>query len=133
MLQWLFLTWATFVLGGLAVLFMRKARMKRAVLSWPETVGEILSAEVRKGRNIYSSLSGPIWGIPHFTYRYVVNGRTYVGDRVYVFRDTNAYRPHVAREIVDSKPVGSRVPVYYDPTDPSKSCLERKPNAILDE
>jgi hypothetical protein len=50
-----------------------------------------------------------------------------VGNRFYYFDDTNAFRRARAEAIIAEWPVGAKVPVYYDPRDPSSSVLTREP------
>lgn len=119
--------WVLLVVASVIAIAVYRKRMKKAIQSWPQTQGEILSADIRRCRNIYSSLSGPIWFEPCFIYRYAVAGRAYVGKRFDFFADTTAFRRHVAEAIIAERPVGAKVPVYYDPRDPGRSVLLRQP------
>ena len=112
---------ALFILGGLVLLVVRRRRsaLSRASRSWPTVSGTVLASEVRRygvtesaGRRYY----------PAVTYRYEVDGRTYSGKRMYF--DEVGSTESWAAELARKYPVGSTVPVYYDPASPERALLE---------
>jgi hypothetical protein len=64
--------------------------------------------------------------VPHVEYTFRVRGREYRGDEV-AFGHERLYTssPDRARRKCAEYPVGAGVAVYFDPSDPSVSCLER--------
>src|SRR5437773_12253651 len=111
-----------FVAGGVATQAISKARQARRALRWPTVPGRILSAELEDG----PSTRGLIPIATHravIRYAYEVGGKEWVSQRVFfgdeVFRTGDA-----ARDRVRQYQPGTRVEVWYDPVDPSRSVLD---------
>ena len=86
---------------------------------WPSVRGSVTKSYVRSSRS--SCQSGYA---PELEYTYWV-------DRQYVGRTINlGFEPHQsqadAEEYCASHPVGSELEVFYNPSDPSDACLERR-------
>jgi hypothetical protein len=111
----------------LAVVFRlvrNRSQQSRAAVqasqTWPTTAGLVLKSRVEVSGGNYTSVS------PHVLYEYDVDGRTYqsaqirAGDR---YMRSSSERE--AYDTVDRYPEGAVVTVYYNPTNPSESALER--------
>lgn len=82
---------------------------------WPTTPGKILERRVgepmgTRGRSF----------LPYVRYTYVVDGKEYTNDQVYLIRRTGGMHDKMQR-LVDGLP--DPVPVHYDPKDPAQSYL----------
>lgn len=110
------------VLGGGGSLIVpwawRSMRMGVASRSWPTAPGEVQKSGIEE-------LPGEdaVTYIPIIDYRYVVNGKGYVGRRV-LFGGLAIPTRGNAQEVVDRYPVGQQVTVMYDPANPAESTLE---------
>ncbi len=94
----------------------------RASRGWPSTIGYVVRSEVL--REAYSLGETEQTFAPAIEYSYTVSGRQWHGrtvsavPRLYTtFRDR---ADDVCRRYV----TGAEIAVYYDPSDPSRSCLE---------
>ena len=89
--------------------------------SWPQTQGTIIESNVsvddhRGGENSKVHYSAII------KYKYIISGKTYVGNRLYTFRFATPNKESVLATCKQYK-VGSDVTVYFDPRYPEKSVL----------
>ena len=89
--------------------------------SWPTVPGKILERRVgdpmgTKGRSF----------LPYVKYTYVVDGKEYTNDQVYLIRRSGGMATRM-RKLVDSFP--DPVPVHYDPKDPSSTYLISNPTS----
>jgi hypothetical protein len=95
----------------------------RASKTWLWTTGEITSAEMEKhvghGRSRSVSYHAAI------VYDYSVQGTKYSGHRV-AFGEYGTGNPNHARQILNCYPLGKQVDVYYNPSKPEDSVLERR-------
>lgn len=109
------------LLSGAAIGTLRLLRGRRAgdteLLpgAWPNTRGTVLSATVQMSHTARARRESPL-----VFYAYQVDGRMFQGHRVRATGHcTNA------SEVIARYPAGASVVVYYDPTDPANSALER--------
>ena len=92
--------------------------------NWPTAQGTVISSRAPRDS---SRVRGG--GYNHYytvdvTYRYLVNGASYQSN-VFVFGVPKSLPDSVeAQRVVAAHPVNGSVTVYYDPSDPSRSCLE---------
>jgi len=97
---------------------------RSTALSWPHTTGTVLSASLQ-----VSQQGSGRQELPLVFYAYQVNGQVFRGNRVRVGdelgRNRSAGTDNSASSTVARYPAGAPVIVYYDPTDPSCSALER--------
>jgi len=85
---------------------------------WPTTLGTIVSHCIHTSSSRYSTSYSPA-----IKYSYRVNEKDYTSDTVrYPSVRFNKYSQ--AAEFVSKYPIYSRVSIYYDPANPSLSCLE---------
>lgn len=92
----------------------------RAAPDWPRADGEILTAAISET----SGARGATAWCPHWTYRYAVNGRSYVGERAVLEWQQCFSSPEGADAQLRMRPVGSRVPVIYNPAQPRQAALQ---------
>ncbi|TDU66137.1 uncharacterized protein DUF3592 [Prosthecobacter fusiformis] len=91
--------------------------------SWPVAAGKVLHSEVAEARTRAGATTRMYEA--RVTYEYEVDGQTYKGDQI-GFMDGSSSNRSDAAVIVNARPVGKEVPVYYDPANPHEACLERK-------
>lgn len=112
------------IFGGIFILLaicaavggVRALILAHASEHWPNVQGDIIKSEIRettRGAKGDSSANEII------RYSYIVNGQTMVGKRV-VFGVVDL----TPRKIIRKYPVGRRVRVYFQESDPSISVLE---------
>ena len=111
--------------GGYVVSRMRKSSSARSLaIGWPHTKGTVLSATVQVSQHGNLRQEAPL-----VLYAYQVNGQVFQGHRVRVGdafgRTRVAGTESSASNTVARYPSGAPVIVYYDPTNPSCSALER--------
>jgi hypothetical protein len=89
--------------------------------SWLSTDGIVKTAEIKQWR------AGLRKGRPQYrtvvTYDYSVDGRALTGNTLRLERDTSSY-PFSAEADLRKYAVGTKVKVFYSPTDPSDSVIE---------
>lgn len=95
---------------------------------WPHVAGEVLEVDL-------THFVGPETGHTHSAwvrYRYTVDGRAYASTRV-EFPPLKERGPEadVLARVRAAYPAGSKRDVFYDPGDPSRSCLIPGVSSIL--
>ncbi len=108
--------------GGFWFMLQRHRKAAAAAATWPSVEGRITASEVLTRRD-----EGELEYRPHVAYAYAVGGRAYAGDRVRF--GLTRYGLDPAKRLCARYAVGNAVQVYYDPTDPSHSVLERDAKA----
>jgi hypothetical protein len=116
------------VLAGLAVWVVvrmrRSASTRSLAVAWPHTKGTVLSATVQVSQHGNSRHESPL-----VLYAYQVNGQVFQGHRVRFGdeygRTGIAGTETSASNTVARYPSGASVVVYYDPSNPANSALER--------
>jgi hypothetical protein len=107
-----------------AVRVRRLSSVRSTALRWPHTMGTVLSVTVQMSRQGATRQEAPL-----VLYAYQVKGQVFQGSRVRAC-DANGRRRAAgtqtsAANTVTRYPAGAPVIVYYDPTDPAISALER--------
>ena len=97
---------------GLLVCRLLDLRRYEEALRWPNTAGQVVSTSVDPSYDAQAELDEYHL---HVSYEYQVAGRRLSGRTSRVFLSGST-----AREQARAYPPGSRVQVYYDPTDPSR-------------
>lgn len=123
---------ALMILGGLALLYSGSRVIPHALASrsWPSVTGVIRIAEVSSKTNRSSSGSSSTTWYIHLAAAYNVNGEEYETGNVYFgFGGGSGDASAMRLEELRYKP-GARVPVYYDPREPSRAVL--RPGFDLD-
>jgi len=90
--------------------------------AWRSVKGEVLSGhmEVEKSNGRFGD-GWRSWAA--MRYRYVVDGRTYRGERVYLGETVEWYDEEYVEAFLAAHPDGSVIDVHYDPADPRDSAL----------
>ncbi|QDU77337.1 hypothetical protein Pan97_44040 [Bremerella volcania] len=87
---------------------------------WPTVMGTVTVSQVESSgpkddRSYY----------PEVKYQYDVEGKSYTSDRInFDLAGTRSSIRQEMTDVVDQYPAGADVKVFYDPSDPSQSCLE---------
>lgn len=89
--------------------------------SWPTTPGKILERRVGEPMGTKNRSF-----LPYVKYTYVVDGKSYTNDQVYLIRRSGGMASSM-QKLVDSFP--DPVPVHYDPKDPASSYLISNPTS----
>ena len=98
--------------------FVAHVQLRRIIdqhsIEWRTTTGTVLTSEVRNKDRGFS---------PHVSYRYAVDGKTLVNDKLSPTEYTTSAHSHVVRHAAKYKP-GTDVIVHYNQANPSESLLE---------
>ena len=116
-----YLVFNVFVIGF--IIYMQHA--SKAALSWPAVQGKIKSSRIH-----YDSSRRKDDGTPWVEYTYDVDGKAY--KCMNISPDgmlTNNQQQ--AEDLVARYSKGADVIVYYNPSNPSKACLEKKSVALV--
>ena len=112
------------VVGYIVLRVRRGASNKSTAFAWPQTMGTVLSATVQVSHHGNARQEAPL-----VLYTYQVNGEVFQGHRVRAGDESGRIRApgpeSSASHTVARYPSGAPVVVYYDPTNPANSALER--------
>ena len=116
------------VLGSVGAFFTARFRRisspRSLAVTWPQTMGTVLSATVQVARRGSIRQEAPL-----VLYAYQVDGQVFQGHRVRATGNPGRARladaDSSASSTVARYPSGAPVVVYYDPTNPANSALER--------
>jgi hypothetical protein len=119
--RWLQLLLNCLPLIGLAFVLsaVRANYHDRQSLQWPAVSGTIMQCDAQYRR--YSGHGG--WRVS-ISYRYQVNGQSYVGNRVSLWNPNGGGPPDEVNTFAADHPPRSNVIVYYDPLHPETAVLE---------
>lgn len=113
-------------LGGLVLYDIANIRhFEISEQTWPSTNATVVSSSVV---SIFNKNGNMAW-TPSWTYSYTIDGRSYSAKNVSM---AGAYDAHwysqkeLAEHATSSRPDGSTVVAYYDPSNPQKSVLDRR-------
>ena len=102
-------------------------RMTRQAKRWPTVMGTILRGEVEAFTDLDCDVETPSFRKrryrPAIRYRYEVDGRSYIGDRITIGVTISSSLPRLAKRTLDRYPAGMKVPVHYNPEKPGESTL----------
>jgi hypothetical protein len=105
-------------------LALRASRQAGVSKNWPATTGKIIASGIEPRRSRSGSGSGTSY-YPVVQYQYVIDGRTYMGNRITFGNQVGYGWTNMAQKQVDQYPPGANVAVFYDPNDPGMAVLER--------
>jgi hypothetical protein len=113
------------ILGGLGYFLYKRSQQsgaaRQVAQSWPSTSGTVLMSSVQSRRTGRSNSIYPV-----VVYQYEVNGKTYQGQIIKAGEQfLNVRVAGQAQATVARYPIGASVAVYYNPSNPSESALER--------
>ena len=141
---------STFLIAGfLALLFLaigvvliilhrRNIRKAEESMSWLETTGTINESKVVQGSNVLMSNdedgeSAPVF-FPEISYTYRVAGLEYTSKRLTFAGVKSFSKRENAEKAASLYPVGTQIPIYYDPKNPKEAVVDRtakKSNILL--
>lgn len=119
---------APFVIIAVVFVFLalRSGWKANASRNWPATTGTVIASgiEPRRSHSSHGGYSTAYY--PVVQYQYVVNGRTYMSNRITFGAEVGYGWTNMAQKQVDQYPPDANVAVFYDPNDPSMAVLERR-------
>ncbi|MBX3364347.1 MAG: DUF3592 domain-containing protein [Phycisphaeraceae bacterium] len=116
--------WGAAVLASAAALWWLSAPMR-----WPSAKGLVLESHYFGYGTAFDNFYKPGVSGPSVHYQYTVNGNTYRSDRLSLFSRPDKYScdeslwARQAQQLVAQHPIGSRIEVRYDPSNPSRSVV----------
>lgn len=119
--------WALLAVAGATL--VKKILLSRAVensLSWPRAEGEITQSRITMQNSSTGFNHANKTFKAEVTYKYTVGKRSYRNNRICVGGQLQLSLRGKAEGYCEQYPVGQNVAVYYNPNDPSDSCLERR-------
>jgi hypothetical protein len=94
--------------------------------AWPAVTGVVISSNTStSGGATGPSQTANTYYSANIIYKYQVGKRTFKNDRIHAGGSFFSSIPSKANELVARYYKGVEVDVYYNPDDPSKSCLEK--------
>lgn len=95
-------------------------------LSWPRADGEITKSKITMKDSQAGMNSANKTFKAEITYKYTAGKKSYRNNRICVGGQLQLSLRGKAEDYCEQYPVGQAVTVYYDPENPSDSCLERR-------
>lgn len=96
---------------------------------WPEAVGTVVQTRIRTSvsmRDRHTSTARDREYYPEVVYHYTVGGKEFRSSRFALGETHPKYREREdAATAAEAFPLGSTVPVYYDPSDPESAVLQQ--------
>jgi Protein of unknown function (DUF3592) len=117
-----------FVGLGSFLIYRTQQSKKKAQVSqnWPSTPGQVTDSHVSRSQSTDSDGDTSISYSARVAYTYQVGGQAYSGqNNAFGFNPSYSSESKAQAEAA-RYPVGSQVPVYYDPGKPSDAVLERQ-------
>jgi hypothetical protein len=94
--------------------------------SWPSTPGQITDSHVSRSQSTDSDGDTTTSYTARVAYTYLVGGETYSGHNI-AFGFSPSYSSEAKAQADAARyPVGSQVPVYYNPDKPADAVLQRQ-------
>lgn len=114
---------------GLIILHRRQKRKAEESASWLETIGIVNESKVQQGTNVMMSNDEdndgtPVF-IPEISFTYQVAGLDYTSNRLTFGGKKSFSKRDNAEKVTALYPVGSQLPVYYDPKNPKEAVVDR--------
>ena len=117
-----------FVGLGVFLIYRTQQSKKKAQVSqsWPSTPGQITDSHVSRSQSTDSDGDTTTSYAARVAYTYQVGGETYSGHNI-AFGFSPSYSSEAKAQADAARyPVGSQVPVYYNPDKPSDAVLQRQ-------
>ena len=113
----------------LIILHRRNIRKAEQSMSWLETTGTINESKVVQGSNVLMSNdedgeSTPVF-FPEISYTYRVAGLEYTSKRLTFSGVKSFSKRENAEKAASLYPVGTQMPIYYDPKNPKEALVDR--------
>jgi len=113
----------------LIILHRRQKRKAEESTSWSETIGTVHESKVKQGTNVLMSDDEDREGTPVFfpeiSYTYQVGGMEFTSNRLTFGGKKSFSKRENAEKVTSLYPVGSQLPVYYDPKYPKEAVVDR--------
>ena len=125
-----FLTVLFIALGIMFVILDRRNKRKAdESLTWLETTGTVSESKVVQGSNVLMSNdedgeSTPVF-FPEISYTYRVAGLEYTSKRLTFAGVKSFSKRENAEKAASLYPVGTQIPIYYDPKNPKEALVDR--------
>ncbi|MBK8418491.1 DUF3592 domain-containing protein [Candidatus Villigracilis saccharophilus] len=113
------------LLGGVGFFLYKRSQQsnaaRQAAQSWLSTTGTVLMSSVQSRRSGNSTSTFPV-----VVYQYEVNGKTHQSQTIKAGEQFMNVRILGQADATAARyPIGANVTVYYNPTNPAESALER--------
>jgi hypothetical protein len=113
------------LLGGVGFFLYKRSQQsnaaRQAAQSWLSTTGTVLMSSVQSRRSGNSTTTFPV-----VVYQYEVNGKTHQSQTIKAGEQFMNVRILGQADATAARyPIGANVTVYYNPTNPAESALER--------
>jgi hypothetical protein len=120
---------AAVMIGVLILAVVVKMREVKAARTWQTARGKITRSEVRaKKVNDTNRRGQKTVNYPAVTYEFSIKGRRYTGERISL---AEIIPESEIEPTLERYPLGAEVTVYYNPSNPNQSVLERDPPVDL--
>lgn len=112
-------------LGGVFILYLQY----KYTYIYSSTTGEIIETSVNTDQ-IQTAKVRQITLTPHIVYKYILDGKVYMGRRVNIYKSfsyssiSDSFAVKSEDEFQYLYPVGSKVSVHYDPRNPSDAVIK---------
>jgi len=113
---------------GIFLIYRTQQSKKKAQLSqgWPSTQGQVTDSHVSRSVSTDSDGDTSTSFSARVEYTYQIGGQVYTGHNIAFGFNPSYSNQSKAQADAARYPVGSQVPVYYDPSKPSDAVLERQ-------
>jgi Protein of unknown function (DUF3592) len=113
---------------GIFLIYRTQQSKKKAQVSqsWPSTTGQITDSQVSRSQSTDSDGDTSTSYSAQVAYTYQVGEQTYSGKQIAFGFNPSYSSESKAQADAARYPVGSQVPVYYDPSKPSDAVLQRQ-------
>lgn len=109
---------------ALIVLYLRNKQKAQASTTWPSTEGRITGHKIRVDE-VGDDDSSRVSYVPEVHYEYPVEGSLHQGKRISFGSEPSFPSRKKAEDFLESYPVGSTIPVYYNPEKPQEAVLSQ--------
>ncbi|MGK0298791.1 MAG: hypothetical protein ACI9XC_002415 [Gammaproteobacteria bacterium] len=100
--------------------------------SWPSVTGVVIGSKIsNSGDSNFTSGTTNTYYTPTIKYKHQVGTRKFINNRIHAGGSFYSSIPSKANELVARYHEGAEVDVYYNPDNPSKSCLEKTEETSL--
>ncbi len=116
-----------FLIGGFVAMWLalRYRKLAAACQSWPTATGTVVANAIRTSESSNDSSKSFSNYTPAIEYEYLVAGQSYRGSRIKFGGVGSSTSLAKAQAKADRYPLGSEVPVFYDPAKPSQCTLDQ--------
>lgn len=122
--HWVALALVAAALWAFQIRWKRRAII-REMAGWTRIPGRVVSHDILASSSTDSEGRSESSYEPKLSYDYEVNGRPFTGTRLSLDGESFSSRQK-AQKYLDERPIGSEVPVYVNPADPSDAILSTK-------